>query len=200
MNRMKTHNIEQGTPEWFEVRKGKMTASHARAIGNCSKGLETYVKEIVMKQLSSKEDDNYTNKDLERGNTLEPIARSIYELERDVDVLEVGFLERDKYSGCSPDGLVGEDGGIEIKAPDDKGYFEYILSGEKAIKSEYIWQVQMSLLITGRKWWDFIAYNPNFEKSIFIFRIVPDKDAFEKLEKGLKKGKESILVINKLIK
>ena len=67
------YDIEQGTPEWHEVRKGKMTASNATAIGNVGKGLESYTKEVVRKQMSSKVDD-YTNKDFERGHELEPIA------------------------------------------------------------------------------------------------------------------------------
>lgn len=191
---MKIHNCEQKSEEWHAIRKGKMTASNATAIGNCGKGLETYTKEIVRKELSSKIDD-YSNKDFERGNELEPVAREMYELEKDVKVEQVGFIEYDEFTGCSPDGLVGEDGGSEIKCPDDKIYFDYLLEKEKAISSDYQWQCQMNLFITGRKWWDLIIYNPNFKKSMFIFRILPDTDKFKALEKGLAVGREQILLL-----
>ena len=144
--------IKQGSDEWFELRKGKMTASNATAIGTCGKGLDTYVLKKVAEVLSSGKRDTYTNKDLDRGNELEPIARSIYELETGDDVYEVGFIEKDKYSGCSPDGLVREDGGIEIKCVDDIHYLKILLSDK--IESGYNWQIQMSLFISGRKWWD----------------------------------------------
>jgi len=185
--------IEQGTPEWHKLREGKMTASNATAIGNNGQGLKTYTKEIVRKMLSSKKEDSYSNKDFDRGHELEPVAREIYELEKGVIVEQVGFIEYDEFTGCSPDGLVGKVGGTEIKSPDDKVYFDYLLEKEDAISSDYIWQCQMNMYITKRKWWDLIIYNPNFEKSMFIFRILPDKEKFEKLKIGLEEGKKQIL-------
>lgn len=190
--------MEQGSDEWKEIRKGKMTASNATAIGNCGKGLETYTKEIVRKELSSK-DDEYSNKDFERGHELEPIAREMYELETGNKVEQVGFIELNEFVGCSPDGLVKEVGGTEIKCPDDKVYFDYMLDKEKAISSDYHWQCQMNLMITKREWWDLIIYNPNFQKSMFIFRILPDLNKFEELEKGLAVGQEQIISIRNKI-
>jgi len=187
--------LEQGTEEWHKAREGKMTASHATAIGNVGKGLETYVKEIIRKQMSSNKESSYSNKDLERGHELEPVARQMYELENSVEVEQVGFIEHSELVGCSPDGLVGDEGGTEIKCPDDKVYFDYLLEKEDAISSDYIWQCQMNLFITGRKWWDLIIYNPNFEKSMFVFRILPDENKFKSLEKGLAVGRELILVL-----
>lgn len=195
---MKLYILEQGTPEWFEIRKGKMTASHATAIGNNGKGLETYCKEIIRKELSSNE-ENYSNKDTERGNELEPIARQLYEMETGNSVQTVGFIEHDKDIGCSPDGLIGKDGGLEIKCPDDKSFFEYILDKENAISSDYIWQIQMNLLITNRQWWDLVIYNPNFKNSMFIFKITPDKEKFKALEKGFKVGKKLLKEIRKRV-
>ena len=197
---MKIHKFEQNTPEWHEVRKGKMTASNATAIGNIGKGLETYTKEIVRKQLSSKVEDELKRLDFDRGHELEPIAREMYELEKGVVVDQIGFIEVDEFVGCSPDGLVGIDGGTEIKCPDDKVYFDYLLDGENAIESGHIWQCQMNMLITGRKWWDLIIYNPNFEKSMFIFRILPDPKKFEALEKGLAVGREQIILLRNKLK
>ena len=200
---MKIYNFEQGTEEWFKIRKGKITASHAQAIGNNGKGLETYLNNLMAEYFSSGEKENYSNKHIERGIELEPIAKDIYELETGNKVENVGFIEYNEFVGCSPDGLIGKDGGIEIKSIDDNGYFKILMEGEKEIDSAYIWQIQMSLLITGRKWWDFVAYNPNYKKSIYICRIYPDKNKFEKLLKGFEIAKEKIKLIiekyNKLI-
>lgn len=196
---MEIIKVEQQSHEWFEIRKGKMTASHATAIGNCGLGIDTYCKEVVRKEMSSNE-ENWSNKDTERGNELEPIARQIYELETGNEVQIVGFIKYDDFTGCSPDGLVNEDGGTEIKCPDDKGYFDYLLKDEDAIASDYIWQVQMNLLITDRKWWDLIIYNPNFKKSMLIFRILPDKEKFDLLKKGLVVGQAKILELREKLK
>lgn len=187
---MKIHQVEQGSPEWHELRKGRMTASHADAIGANGKGLKTYITTLMAKYYSSADPDNYTNAHMDRGNQLEPQARAMYELDRGVDVEQVGFVEIDEHIGCSPDGLIGDDGGLEIKCHDDKRHFELIITDK--IESKYLWQIQMNLMLTGRKWWDYVAYNPNFERSLVIHRIKPDKKMFAALEKGFEKGKELI--------
>ena len=191
------YDLIQQTPEWFKLRELKMTASHGTAIGNAGKGLETYIYQLVSEYYSTAERVNYTNKDLERGNELEPQARSIYELETGNEVKEVGFVEYNKYVGCSPDGLVGKDGGVEIKCPNDVNYFKMLLNGESAIDSTYKWQVQNNLLVIGRKWFDLVFYNPNFNKSILIYRIYPGKIMQTKLQGGFVKGE---IMIKNLIK
>ncbi len=196
---MKIIDVKQGTPEWFAARDMKMTASHATAIGNAGKGLETYINDMMTEHYSSKEKEQYVNKDLERGNELEPIARQIYEMDKDIEVQEVGFMEYSEFVGASPDGLVKKDGGIEIKCPDDKEYFQYLLKGEDNIKSDYHWQIQMNLLISGRKWWDLIIYNPNFKNSMLVYRITPDIEKFEALEKGFLVGEALIKKIKSII-
>lgn len=193
------HNVEQKSPEWFAVRKGKMTASNATAIGNCGKGLITYIVSMMAEYFSSGEKEQFTSKDTERGNELEPIARNIYEFENNVTVDEVGFIEHNEFVGASPDGLVGEDGGTEIKCVNDLNYFRYLLNGSDEIDTSYIWQIQMNLLITGRKWWDLIIYNPNFKKSMCVFRITPDPVKFEALERGFAMGEEQIKIIKSQI-
>jgi exodeoxyribonuclease (lambda-induced) len=194
---MKTYkDILQGTPEWLEVRKGKMTASHAQAIGNNGKGLHTYVHDLMADSFSSGEYESYSNKHMDRGNELEDQARTIYELETDQTVEQVGFIDHDAYSGCSPDGLVDDDGMIEIKCMDDKKHFRVILYGEKEIDSKYIWQMQMQMLVADRKWVDFIAYNPNFKQSLIIHRIKADKDTQDKILEGIATGTALIKQIN----
>jgi len=195
---MLIHSLEQGTPEWFAIRKGKMTASHAQAIGNDGKGLDTYIFKIMAEEYSSGEVVHFSNDHTDRGNELEGVARSLYEMENDVIVEQVGFIEHDNYVGCSPDGIMtGQKGGLEIKCKDDIKHFKLLINGDKEIESGHVWQVQMNLLITGFEWWDYVAYNPNFEKSIFIKRFYPDPEKFDALLKGFKSGIEKIEKIKK---
>lgn len=184
--------MEQQTTEWFEVKKKKMSASHAQAIGNCGKGLDTYILEMMSDYYSTGEAKHYSNEDTDRGNELEPVSRNIYELETGYTVREVGFIEFDEYTGISPDGLIGDDGGFESKSLKDKNHFQCILNGLKSVDTKHVWQVQMSLLLTKRKWWDLVLYNPNFKDSMLIFRILPDEKMQDKIKEGLKKGKEMI--------
>jgi len=181
-----TYNMEQGSPEWFEARKYVLTASNATAIGNAGAGLKTYVKKLLSKEISDEE--TYTSKDIERGNELEPIARLKYQFEYGVEVEEVGFISAGGVFGCSPDGLIGEDGGLEIKARNNEKHLELLLGN--GIDSSTHWQIQMSLYVTGREWWDFVSYNPNFKNSLYRERVFRDEAKIEKLKKGIVAGKE----------
>lgn len=197
---MKISYCEQLSDEWWNAKIGMMSASKAQAIGNGKKGLDTYIMELMAEKYSSGEREIYTNKDIERGIELEEYAREMYELETGNKIEQVGFIEHNKFSGCSPDGLIGKDGGIEIKALKDINHFKMSINGAKEIESKYIWQIQMNLLITGRKWWIFLSYNPNFTKSLLSYTIYPDKDKFKKIEKGLETGRKMIISINNKIK
>jgi len=188
---MKIHKMEQCSDEWFEIRKGKMTASNAQAIGANGKGLETYIYSLLAEKYSNNK-EIYTNKDMERGVELEEQARMTYEIENE-SVEQVGFIEQDELVGCSPDGLVGDDGGLEIKCVNDVNFFKLLVNGEKEIETKFIWQVQMCLLITGRKWWDLVFYNKNFDKNMLIFRIEPELKKQESLILGIEKGKKLII-------
>jgi len=195
---MKIHKIEQQSPEWFEIRRGKMTASHAQAIGNNGKGLDSYILDVMSKYYAEVQEEQYTNEQMQRGNELEAQARKIYELLNGVTAEQVGFIELDEYTGCSPDSLIGEDGGIEIKCHNNLNHFKLLL--DKKIASDYMWQIQMNLYITGRKWWDYVAYNPNFKDSLVVIRVEPDQEKIEKLKIGLGSGKEKIKGIKKRLK
>lgn len=197
---MKIHQVEQKSPEWFELRKGKMTASNAQPIGNVWKWLDTYITEIMSEFFSSWTKEVYTNTDMERGIELEQFARDMYELETENTVEEVGFLEYNENIWASPDWFIWEDGGIEIKCVKDINHFKMIMKWESEIESKYLWQIQMNLLISGRKWWDYVSYNPNYKKSLLIFRIYPDKEKFEALEKGFEIGRKKIEEIKSLLK
>jgi len=189
------HNIKQNTPEWLAVRLGKFTASQAQAIASAGKGLETLVFKKVAEILTDKAEEGYKNFDMERGHELEAMARGAYELETGSVVKEVGFCELDKQSGCSPDGLVGDRGLVEIKCPSNKVFVEYLYSGK--IDTGYMWQMQMQMYVTDRAWCDYAVFNDNFLNLIVINRIIRDESAIEKIKAGLATAKamsDSILL------
>ena len=192
---MKIHNFEQRTEDWYNIRKGKMTASNADTIIANGKGLETYIYNLMAEYYSSAEKENYINADMQRGIDLEPEARLEFEFYTDLDVQEVGFIEYNEFIGVSPDGLVGDDGLIEIKCPNDSIYFKLLLSNN--IKPEYIAQMQMQMYVTDRQYCYFVSYNPNFEKSLYIKKINRDEEMIDKLKKGLERGTELIKEIKK---
>jgi putative phage-type endonuclease len=197
---MLIHNFTQQSPEWFAVRKLKLTASKAQAIAAQGKGLSTLCLELVAGYLSKAneaEKQNYSNEHTERGNKLESHARFLYSLDCTAPIKEVGFIEYSQFVGCSPDGLVGDDGLIEIKCMADKGHCEQLVSGASGIDSAHIWQMQMQMLITDRKWCDYVCYNPNFEKRLLVYRINEDKEKHEKLLKGFDAG---AVIIKDLLK
>ncbi len=178
--------LEQQSNAWFEARQGKMTASAASKVGSNGKGLETYCRKIVAELLSIAEPVRFSNIHTERGNELEPVAKAAYEKIKGVKVREIGFAKYSDYVGCSPDGLVGEDGLVEIKCPADSGYVDYLLEGK--IKSEYVWQMEMQMLILDKQWCDFVVFNPNFSTAIKIVRVYPDKVKKDKLLAGFETG------------
>lgn len=193
---MKIYNFEQWTDEWKNIRKFKLTASNAATIAVVWKWLETYCFEIVADWFSKWIANNFTNEHLSRWNELEPLARELYELETWNKVDEVWFIEHNDFIGCSPDWLIWDDWWVEIKCLMDKKHFWHIIWEEK-IDSWHIAQIQMCLFITGRKWWDYILFNPNYEKSLIIHRIEPDLDFFKKLEYWLEVWTQKIKNLKK---
>ncbi len=184
------HDIEQKSDEWFELRKGKLTGSHATPIKANGKGLETYCKKIVLEMIGIKQ-DSFQSKDMERGNDLEALARTAYELHTGLVVTETGLVTNSKFKdvSVSPDGLIGKNGGAEIKCRNDENHLSLILGDKSLIPTN---QIQMTLKLTEREWWDFVNFNPNFSKPLFIKRIYPDDKYFEKLDKGFETGRKLI--------
>lgn len=196
---MKIHNIEQRSPAWYNIRKLHLTASNAQSIGNNGKGLDTYITEIMAEYYSKAEKESYTNEHIERGIELEDLARETYEIENGVETQQVGFIEMDNGSaGASPDGLVGDDGMIEIKCLNDVAHYKLIRDGIKEVDSKYLWQCQMLLLVAERKWIDLVFFNPNFDKKLIVFRIESEKEYQDKLkigiEVGINKIKEQLII------
>ena len=194
---MKIYNFPQNTPEWYEVRLGKLTASRAQAIGNCGKGLETLCWEKAAEIITGKLPEQIESEDIRRGHELENEARGAYSIETGRPVEQVGFVEYSKYAGCSPDGLV-KDGLIEIKCKNDVNHLK-LLTRQKP-ESEYMWQMQMQMLVTKRRWCDFVSYNPHYiDKPLIIIRIDQDLTMQRNLMEGIKKGTKRIQEILKEI-
>jgi len=187
---MEIINCIQGSDEWFKERLGKLTASEAQAISANGAGLKTLVNKLVAERLTGKVENGYTNADMERGKELEDEARNAYELETGNTVTKVGFCKLDEDTGSSPDGLIGENGGLEIKCYKDSSFVDYMFT--QKIDTGYEWQCQFNMFVTERDWWDFAVYNPNFKKSLIIKRINRDDQAIEKIKVGLETGKAMI--------
>lgn len=188
---MKIHNdIEQGTPEWHELRAGLLTASNAQAIGNAAKGLETVVLDTMARKHSSAEPESYTNEHMERGNELEPTAIDMLEMQMDIKTQVVGFVTSDDgISGCSPDRFIDDDEGlVEVKCPSDVNFLKLMLAGKAGVDKKYIWQMNHQMLVCERKYCIFLAYNPNFKESLIIHRFEIDPVMQEKLQIGIHKG------------
>jgi len=183
---MKTYNYDQGSEEWFRVRLGKFTGSVAQAIAANGKGLETLVFEKAAEILTSKPKPSYTNDDIKRGREYEDMARNAYEIETGRTVKQVGFVEVDEFVGCSPDGLVEDDGLIEIKCKNDANYARFLY--DQKVDPAHNWQIQFNLWVTEREWCDHIVFNENFTKPISVIRIQRNETEIAKLKAGVLTG------------
>ena len=187
--------MEQGSDEWHEARRGKATVSMFKVL-MAKRGLgaiaHTYAKEIVGHSLQDAFEENFTTFAMQLGIDLEPVAISRYEQETLEQVYPKGFITKGDFLGCSPDGLIGDVGGIEVKCPQSAKHIDNLLS--VVCPKEYYDQIQGSLYITGRLWWDFVSYNPNFKTDyqIKIIRVEPDLEWVELFEERVEEFKQLI--------
>ena len=188
---MEIFDIEQQGPEWFQVKAGLPSPSSFNEIittkGEPSKQRDKYLYRLAGEAVAGIYESSYQSHAMTRGIELEPEARRLYEFQKGVDVQEVGFIKTD-LAGGSPDGLVGDNGGIEIKCPLIYTHVEYLVKGK--LPTAYFQQVQGYLYITGRKWWDFMSYYPGIKP--FIVRVEPDVKWIEKLEIELVRFNEDL--------
>jgi hypothetical protein len=167
---VKIIDVDQGSDAWHLVRGRFATAScfgDVLAQGKSGEAAtrRNYRLKLVVQRLTGKIVSTYRNAAMERGTELEPAARSEYEAQTGNLVHRVGFIYDELHeAGCSPDGLVGEDGGIEIKCPELAAHLEAIRSPKEP--SAYTPQIQGSLWLTGRAWWDFVSYHPDFPPNL----------------------------------
>ena len=174
MRTVKIHKCEQGSDEWFAVKLGKVSASHFSEVLNKKAGRKTYMYRLLGERLSGESYEGYSNKIIERGTVVEHDARAYYEALHG-KIEQVGFVELNDYVGCSPDGLVGLDGLVEIKCPQPNTHIKYI--DKNKMPTEYYAQVQGNLWVTGRKWCDFISFVPQVKsKPFWMIRVQRDEE------------------------
>lgn len=179
-------DIEQGTEEWFQYRAGKLTSSNiGKVMANYGKAFGEPAKQlavnIALEQITWQSlEGGYTNDHMDRGVIQEPIARSLYEVENFCTVTNGGFFDCG-FLGCSPDGLVGKDGCIEIKSALPHIHYARVKRGE--LDPAYKWQCISNLKLTGCEWLDFVSYCESFpmDGRLYICRIRP-KDLQEEFE------------------
>lgn len=186
---MRIHNCQQRSDEWFALRCGRITASQFATMANGTKaGVEKLCWKIATERHTGVPcESGYVNAAMERGMELESEARMAFEADRLVVVDEVGFVEMDDLIGCSPDGLIGDDAGLELKCPEMPTHYQYLREGRKGWRGNYWWQVQGSLWVTGRKRWYFVSYHPDFPETerLYVDTVEPAADAFAKLHIGM---------------
>jgi len=161
--------------------------------GKPSAQADKYINELIAQRLTGQLPELFKSDAMERGNELEPQARAYYEFMTGNDVNEVGLILNDVGAGCSPDGLIGDDGGLEIKCPLGTTHVGYLRAGK--LPTTYVQQVQGCMYITGRKWWDFVSFHPDMES--MIVRVERDEKFIKSLDEELKK---MIDEINKQVK
>jgi putative phage-type endonuclease len=188
--------IDQGTDEWFAVRRGKITASAVKALltpkGKAANNSSsrTHLLKLLAERLTGESEPSFYNDDMARGHLLEPYARNLYS-EHYAPVVECGFVTRDFGGwtlGYSPDGLVGKDGLIEIKSRLAKHHLAALLADE--MPNEYQLQIQTGLAVTGRAWCDFISYTPGLP--LFVKRIEPDAITIAQLILAAQQAEEQL--------
>jgi hypothetical protein len=178
-------DIEQGTPEWFAVRAGIPTASRfatAMAKGE-GKTRSEYMRKLAGEILTGEPMDSYNNGHMVRGHTMEDEARELYAFVHDAEIRRVGFI-RNGQKGGSPDSLVGNDGGLEIKTALAHIQIERLLRGD--LPPEHRAQVQGNLWVAEREWWDFCSYWPKlpllrarvYRDEVYIKNMAGEVDRF----------------------
>lgn len=178
---MRIVDCTQGSPEWFAARLGKVSASRiadltAKTKSGYSASRANYAAELIAERLTGAKAEKFTNAAMLHGTEQEPVARTMYEFMRDVTVTEVGVVLHDKIDmACaSPDGLVGEDGLVEIKCPNTATHIETLRGG--SIDGKYIKQMQWQMACTGRLWCDYVSFDPRMpgDMQVHIQRVPRD--------------------------
>jgi len=203
-------NIEQRTDDWYAARLGKVTASRvedviAKTKTGYSASREKYMAQLVVERITNKKADSYTNAAMQWGIDQEQYARAAYEARNEVFVDEVGFVPhpRIEMAGASPDGLVGDDGMVEIKCPETQTMIDTLLTGK--VPSKYFAQMQFQMACADRSWCDYVVFDPRMpEKAqLFVKRIDRDDAYIAQIESEIKvflnEVTEKVAKLNQLI-
>lgn len=181
--------MEQRSPEWYAARLGHVTASRvADIVAKTKTGYSTsranYMAELICERLTGMQGASYASAAMQWGTETEPMARAAYEAKVGSLVIETGFVPHGSIpmAGASPDGLIGDDGLVEVKCPITATHIDTLLG--QSVLGRYITQMQWQMACTGRKWCDFVSYDPRMPEKmqLFIKRIDRDTAAIAELE------------------
>lgn len=183
------HEIIQGSPEWFALRLGKVTASRvadvvAKTKSGPSASRANYMAQLIAERLTGTAQESFSNAAMQWGTDQEPNARAAYEFYRNETVREIGFVVHPniEQSGASPDGLVSVDGMVEIKCPNTAAHLETLLG--QMVPAKYVNQMQWQMACTGRQWCDFVSFDPRLPEHmrLFVKRMPRDDKRIKELE------------------
>jgi len=186
--------MDQGSEEWFTIRIGKVTASRvadviAKTKTGYSASRDNYMAQLICERLTGQRGESFTNAAMQHGTDTEPLARAAYEAHADVLVDEVGFVPHPSIimAGASPDGLVGDDGLLEIKCPNTATHIETLLS--QTVPGKYNTQMQFQMACTGRSWCDFVSFDNRLpaELQLFVKRVLRDNMYIRLMEEEIVK-------------
>lgn len=166
--------MEQRTDEWHAARLGKVTASRvADVVAKTKTGYgasrANYMAELICERLTGVPQDSFVSSAMQWGTDTEPLARAAYEAASGELVIETGFVPHSHVasSGASPDGLIGEDGLLEIKCPNTSTHIDTLLG--QSVPAKYMTQMQWQMACTGRKWCDFVSFDPRMPEGMRMF-------------------------------
>lgn len=174
---MKIFECQQGTTQWSQARLGLITASEADALvtplGKVKTGdsVETYLVKKVCEKFLGYSTDDASSFAMGQGQIIETIAIPFFEFTTGVSVRRVGLcISETEMCACSPDGLIGEDGGLEVKSPQPEKALKTLLGG--VVPAEHVIQIQFSLYVSRRKWWKYLSFSRQFTP--LIIHVEPD--------------------------
>jgi putative phage-type endonuclease len=180
--------MDQRTAEWFEARLGRLTASRvadmmAKTRNGWGASRVNYAWELAIERLTGEPTARFCSPAMQWGVDTEDKARAAYQIHALATVVEVGFIEHPKlFAGASPDGLIGDDGMLEIKCPNPATHGETLLNG--TIADKYLKQMQFQMACSGRAWCDFASFDPRFPEpmQLWVKRIDRDEGAIAEIE------------------
>jgi hypothetical protein len=186
---MQIINCQQGKDEWFWLRLCCVTGTGFKKVmaKGSGKTRSDYMDILIEEYRTLEPRENIVTDDMRNGTDWEPVARLVYAAIKKTRVSQVGFVIYSDFVGISPDGLVGDDGIIEIKCPRDTTHAKYLAKRERYAETstcppEYKAQVQGLLWVLGRKWLDFVSYHPAFDQSCMIVRVERDEEYIDRIE------------------
>lgn len=181
--------MDQHSQEWFAARLGRVTGSRvadlmARTKTGYGASRANYMAELICERLTGEPAEKFQNAAMQWGTDTEPQARAAYSFLTDTDVVETGFVLHPAIEdfGASPDGLIGDDGLIEIKCPNTATHIETLLS--ETVPAKYLVQMQAQMACTGRLWCDFVSFDPRMpdDMQMWVKRVPRDPDFIGEME------------------